>query len=241
MASHIGLSVEALPSRSRIWQILGAVGSSVLLIVVVCIAWFLSIARSALPELDGLLPVSGISAPVSVTRDAHGVPTIETATSDDLFFAQGYVAAQDRLFQMDLMRRAATGELSEIVGEVALEHDRRQRILGIRATAEKGLQSATEDDRKQFSAYARGVNAFIHTHRDRLPLEFRILGYSPRLWTMQDSLAIAYQMVQTLSISPGDTITREKVLAKLTTESTRPEEVQEPEQIVMRAIAGDAE
>jgi penicillin amidase len=191
-----------------------------MMMLAVGIGWLLSIARSALPELDGPIPVAGVSAPVSVTRDDHGVPTIESATPDDLFFSQGYVTAQDRLFQMDLMRRAATGELAEIIGDVALEHDRRQRILGIRAAAEKGLQSATNDDRQQFSAYSRGVNAFINSHRDKLPLEFRILGYSPRPWTMQDSLAIAYQMVETLSVGPGDGITREKVLAKLGPELT---------------------
>jgi penicillin amidase len=215
MASQTHFSIEKQSFRSRIWRILGAVAASVVVIILVGIGWFLSIARSALPELDGTLPVPGVAAPVSVTRDNHGVPTIESATMDDLFFAQGFITAQDRLFQMDLMRRAAAGELSEIVGDAALEHDRRQRILGIRAAAEKGLQSATEEDRKQFSAYARGVNAFINSHRDRLPLEFRILGYKPRPWTMQDSLAIGNQMIQTLSISPADTITREKVLAKL--------------------------
>lgn len=215
MASQTHFSIEKQSSRSRIWRILGAVGAGIIVIVLVGIGWFLSIARSALPELDGTLPMPGVAAPVSVTRDGHGVPTIESATIDDLFFAQGFITAQDRLFQMDLMRRAAAGDLSEIVGDVALDHDRRQRILGIRAAAEKNLQSSTEEDRKQFSAYARGVNAFINSHRDRLPLEFRILGYKPRPWTMQDSLAIGNQMIQTLSISPADTITREKVLAKL--------------------------
>ncbi len=215
MASKIVSPVQTTRVSSRTWRVLGAIVIGLMMVIVVGIGWFLSIARSALPELDGPLPVAGVSAPVSVTRDGHGVPTIESATVDDLFFAQGYVTAQDRLFQMDLMRRAAVGELAEIVGDIALEHDRRQRILGIRTTAEKGLQSITNDDRQQFSAYARGVNAFINSHRDKLPLEFRILGYSPRPWTVQDSLAVGYQMVETLSIGPGDAITGEKVLAKL--------------------------
>ena len=215
MASKIVSPVQTTRVSSRTWRVLGAIVIGLMMVIVVGIGWFLSIARSALPELDGPLPVAGVSAPVSVTRDGHGVPTIESATVDDLFFAQGYVTAQDRLFQMDLMRRAAVGELAEIVGDIALEHDRRQRILGIRTTAEKGLQSITNDDRQQFSAYARGVSAFINSHRDKLPLEFRILGYSPRPWTVQDSLAVGYQMVETLSIGPGDAITGEKVLAKL--------------------------
>ncbi|HEX8811513.1 MAG TPA: penicillin acylase family protein, partial [Terracidiphilus sp.] len=75
-----------------------------------------SVAHSALPQLDGQVQISGLSAPVIVTRDAHGVPTIEAANLDDLFVAQGYVTAQDRLWQMDIMRRYAGGELSEILG-----------------------------------------------------------------------------------------------------------------------------
>ena len=182
--------------------------------------WLYSMARSALPQIDGTVAIRGLSAPVSVIRDGHGAPTISAPTMDDLFFAQGYITAQDRLFQMDLMRRAAKGELSEVVGKAALKHDRQQRILGIRAAAERGVQSATSEDRDQFEAYAHGVNAFIESHRNRLPLEFRLLHYSPRPWTLEDSLAIAYQMIQTLSISPKAALTREKILAKLGPELT---------------------
>ena len=88
------------------------------------------VAHSALPQLDGEITVPGLSAPVTVTRDGHGVPTIEATTLEDLFFAQGYVTAQDRLWQMDVMRRFAAGEMSEILGPALLEHDREQRILG---------------------------------------------------------------------------------------------------------------
>ncbi len=220
MAQNV-LTPAALPgSRFRVLRTLAVGGLGLLVILLAGIAWFLSVARSALPQLDGPLPVAGISAPVSIIRDGHGIPTIEAATLDDLFFAQGYVTAQDRLFQMDLMRRAAMGELAEVVGEVALKHDRQQRILGIRATAEKGLQVTTPEDHAQFGAYARGVNAYIESHRDRLPLEFRILRYSPRPWVMEDSLAIGYQMVETLSTSPKSALTREKILAKLGPELT---------------------
>lgn len=184
------------------------------------IAWFLSIARSALPELDGPVSAAGLSAPVSVTRGTHGVPTIEAANLDDLFFAQGYVTAQDRLFQMDLLRRAAAGDLAEVVGEVALQHDRQQRILGIRAAAEKGLAEASPEDLRQFNDYAQGVNAYIESHRDKLPLEFRVLRYVPRPWSAEDCMLVADQMVQTLSTSPHAAITREKILAKLGPELT---------------------
>src|ERR1700729_460635 len=103
--------------------------------------------RSALPQLDGRLQVKGLSARVRVTRDGHGIPAIEAATLEDLFFAQGYVTAQDRLWQMDVMRRFGAGELSEILGEDTLKIDREQRILGLRATAKKSLAIASPRDR----------------------------------------------------------------------------------------------
>jgi len=207
--------IQSTRPRLRIWKI-----ASIFIVVLICIAagsmlWLLSIARSALPKIDGTLAVSGLSAPVTVSRDGHGVPAIEALTTADLFFAQGYVTAQDRLFQMDLLRRASEGDLAEIVGEVAVKHDRQQRILGIRAGAEKGVLAATTEDREQVAAYVRGVNAFIQSASGHLPLEFRILHYSPRPWTTVDSLAIGYQMVETLSTSPKSALTREKILAKL--------------------------
>src|SRR5205823_1798414 len=131
--------------------------------------------HSPLPPLDGTISVKGLSGPVSVTRDRHGVPTIDAANLRDLFFAQGYITAQDRLFQMDTLRRAAAGELSEIVGAATIQHDRQQRILGIRATAEKGLSALSAEDRQFFDDYAQGVNAYINTHTRDLPLEFRVL------------------------------------------------------------------
>jgi penicillin G amidase len=207
-------------SPSKVWRILGLWTLGIGVVLAAAVAWFLTIARSALPQVDGTVPAPGLSAPVSVTRDSHGVPMIEAANLDDLFFAQGYVTAQDRLFQMDLMRRAAAGELSEVVGDVALEHDRQQRILGIRAAAEINLAQLAPEDRQQFEAYAKGVNAYIGSRREKLPIEFRLLHYSPRPWELKDSMMIAYQMVQTLSTSPRAALVREQILAKLGPELT---------------------
>jgi len=178
------------------------------------------IARAALPQLDGRIQISGLSAPVNVIRDAHGVPTLTASTLDDLFFAQGYVTAQDRLWQMDVTRRYAAGELAEILGPDLVDHDREQRILGLRVAAVKALDSASPQDRMYFEAYARGVNAYINSHRTRLPLEFRILGYAPRPWAPVDSMLVAAQMVKDLSISPRHALVREKILAKLGPELT---------------------
>ena len=183
--------------------------------------WLYWMARSPLPQLDGTARVHGVSAKVRVVRDEHGVPTIEAATLDDLFFAQGYVTAQDRLWQMDLMRRAAAGELSEIIGEDAVKMDREQRILGLRVAAETSEKALSARGRAYLEDYARGVNAFLASHRDRLSLEFRLLKYQPRLWTATDSLVIGARLVQDLNhYSYARAIEHEKILAKLGPELT---------------------
>jgi penicillin G amidase len=208
------------PRRSRKRLVALVLASLLFLAVLGTAAWLYSMARSALPQLDGTLHVQGLSAPVTVSRDARGVPTIDAANLADLFFAQGYVTAQDRMFEMDGMRRYAAGDLSEIIGENMLEHDRRQRILGIRVAARKAVESIPAEDRARFEAYARGVNAYSESQGSRLPLEFRILGYSPRPWTPEDSMLVAAQMVEDLSIDPANALTREKILAKLGPELT---------------------
>src|SRR5450755_1245185 len=134
---------------------------AIFVVVLGALAWCYSVTRSALPQLDGSLKVSGLSARVTVIRDEHGVPTIDATSLDDLFFAQGFVTAQDRMWQMDMMRRFARGELSEILGEDLVRGDREQRVLGLRATAKKSLNMANARERSIFEAYARGVNAYI--------------------------------------------------------------------------------
>jgi penicillin G amidase len=202
--------------RVFLWLIAG-----MLLILVGAVVYLWYIAHSALPQLDGRLGIQGLSAPVTVTRDQRGVPTIEAASLNDLFFAQGYVTAQDRLWQMDVMRRFASGELSEILGQDLLKTDREQRILGLRAAAKKSIEMANPRDLAFFEAYARGVNAFIDAHRNRLPIEFRILQYAPKPWAKEDSIVIANQMVKDLNYASFfDALRREKILAKLGPELT---------------------
>jgi penicillin G amidase len=178
-------------------------------------------ARSALPQLDGTIRVHGLSSPVNVRRDRHGVPAIEAQNLQDLFFAQGYVTAQDRLWQMDVMRRFGAGELSEILGPDLIKVDREQRILGLRFAAKTSLVIASPRDRAYLDSYANGVNAFISEHSGNLPLEFRILQYRPKPWQAEDSIVIANQMVKDLNFYTFmDTMNREKILAKLGPELT---------------------
>src|ERR1035438_3061210 len=143
-------------SRVLLWLVL-----SMIVIVAGVSGYAYYVAYSALPQLDGRLMLRGLSGPVKVMRDDHGVATIEAATFDDLFFAQGFVTASDRLWQMDMMRRYARGELSEILGEDLVRVDREQRGLGLLVTAKKSLGMASARDRSIFEAYARGVNAYI--------------------------------------------------------------------------------
>ena len=202
--------------RILLWLLLVAA-----LLVAAAVGYAYHITHTALPQLDGKIAVPGVTSPVTVTRDSHGVPTIEAASLDDLFFAQGYVTAQDRLFQMDVMRRFAGGELSEILGEDTIKFDREQKVLGLRATAKKSLELASARDRGFFDAYARGVNAYISSRGSNLPIEFRILRYAPKPWTAEDSVVIAHQMVKDLNYHYfSDALAREKILAKLGPELT---------------------
>lgn len=207
--------------RSVAARLLFWIAAVVLAVCFGVLLWAYSIAHSALPQLDGRLAVSGLAAPVTVTRDAHGVPTIEAGNVDDLFFAQGYVTAQDRLWQMDMMRRYASGELSEILGQGMLKLDREQRILGLHAAARKSMETATPRDQKFFADYAAGVNAYIASRAGGLPIEFRILRYEPKPWQPEDSIVIANQMVKDLNYHYFyDALAREKILAKLGPELT---------------------
>jgi penicillin amidase len=182
--------------------------------------WFHHAALAAMPQLDGTLKVAGLSAPVTVIRDAHGVPHIRAANVDDLFFAQGFITAQDRLWQMDLNRRFGRGELSEIFGERTLKVDKQQRTLQMKHAAEAAVAILPEENRRQLEAYAGGVNALIAQQRDHLPIEFRFLRYQPRDWTVADSITIGLNIAQNLSTQYDVEYDREALGAKL-----KPEEI----------------
>src|SRR5512146_265053 len=125
-------------ARRRFRTVLTVVGIGVAVAVIAACAgalWFYTAARGALPQLDGTIAVAGLSAPVKVVRDAQGVPHISAANLPDLLFAQGYVTAQDRLWQMDLLRRNGAGEMAEVFGPSLLQHDQQELILGPRSAS----------------------------------------------------------------------------------------------------------
>lgn len=169
-----------------------AVSISALLICIFLFsaAFFIMVQRTFTP-VDGVVQVKGIKSEVEIYRDRWGVPHIYANTIEDLFFAQGYIHAQDRLWQIDLYRRLGSGTLSEVLGETPLEIDRFMRTIGIRQTAEKQVAGMDEDLRTVLESYAAGVNAFIHQYPDRLPLEFTILGYKPADWHPVDTMTVA--------------------------------------------------
>ncbi|HLW55134.1 MAG TPA: penicillin acylase family protein [Candidatus Angelobacter sp.] len=215
-------TVAAPATRRSAWRIaFRALMLLVLLAFLVLVAagiWFYRVTHSSLAQLDGSIAVAGLKAPVTVIRDAQGVPHLTAAGLEDLFFAQGYVTAQDRLWQMDMTRRAAAGEMAEILPASSapapapsrstavvrknpswVEYDKRQRTVRLRAVSERVAAQLSPRDRTFFEAYARGVNTYIEQHRDNLPVEFRILRYSPRPWTPADSVLVGIAMSQLLN------------------------------------------
>jgi len=171
--------------------------------------------RASLPQIDGAIHVSGLSAAVTVLRDDHGMPHIRALTLDDLVFAQGYVTAQDRLWQMDMLRRHAAGEFAEILGPGMIEHDQGQRLQQIRNTADNIVAQMPPDELRYLNAYARGVNALIADSADHLPAEFRMLHYTPRPWLARDCVLVGLMMVQDLTTGFPIKLAREQLAQKL--------------------------
>jgi penicillin G amidase len=177
--------------------------------------WLRQTMSDSLPQLDGSVSLPGLSAPVTIQRDAHGVPHIRAASLDDLLLAQGFVTAQDRLWQMDSLRRHASGTLAEILGPNLLAHDRLQRTLLIRASADRAIATLPPDQLHLLERYAAGVNASIDLQRAHLPLEFRLLRYQPAPWTPRDSLLVGLVMFQDLTTSFPSELSREALTARL--------------------------
>ena len=144
--------------------------------------------RRSLPEIAGEIAVAGLAAPVEILRDRYGIPHIFARSEQDAHFALGFAHAQDRLWQMEMNRRVASGRLAEVLGESALETDRFLRTLGVRRAAQANLRHLDEETRRHLDAYAAGVNAFLDT-RPVLPPEFLMLRVTPEPWTALDSLA----------------------------------------------------
>jgi penicillin G amidase len=196
-------------------RVLLAIGILLLVVAVVLAGlgtWFV---RRPWSQVDGTISVPGLMAPVEVIRDQWGVPHIYAQNEADLLFAQGYVHAQDRLWQMEFSRRIASATLSEALGESTLGMDRYLRTLGLRHAAEEDWALVDDETRVILEAYAQGVNAYVDSHRNRLPLEFTILGVDPAPWTPVDSLAWGKVMAFTLGGNYESELLRARLIADL--------------------------
>ncbi|MEW5986224.1 MAG: penicillin acylase family protein [Chloroflexota bacterium] len=173
------------------------------------------VGRRRLPQIAGQLSLPGLSDQVEIIRDRWGVPHIYAGNNHDLFLAQGFVHAQDRLWQMELNRRTAAGRLSELFGEVALDTDRACRTFGFYRLGQADWQNAAEDMRAAILAYTEGVNAFLQHPASKMPVEFALLRHRPQPWQPEDCLAFSRVMIWQLSHAWYGEITRAQLIEKV--------------------------
>ncbi len=170
------------------WTLLG---------IVACVALALGLAwwavRQSLPQIEGTASAPSLANEATIERDARGIPVISATSRPDLAYALGYAHGQDRFFQMDLSRRLAAGELSELFGAIALKQDRRTRRFGFRAVARRVVEATPAEERGVVEAYARGVNAGITSLHAR-PWEYLLLRAQPREWLPEDSVLVVHSM-----------------------------------------------
>jgi penicillin amidase len=171
------------------------------------------VSRTRLPRLDGELRLSGLAKLVRILRDDWGVPHIYAENLPDLFFAQGFAHAQDRLWQMEFNRRLVAGRLAEILGPVAVDLDRWVRILTMRRVAEYEVNLLSDDAKKLLQSYANGINLCML--RQRLPIEFTLLRYRPEPWIIADTLSWIKMMSWSLSVNWEAELLRSQLVARL--------------------------
>ena len=179
--------------RKRIFRILLAVVAVMLVVAVGASVWAYRQIAGSLPQLDGQVQVAGIRGPVTIERDSRGIPTIRAGNRLDVAFATGFVHAQDRFFQMDLLRRNSAGELAELVGPAVAPADRRVRVHRFRDAAQRVFAKADADERAPLEAYAAGVNAGLAS-LSKKPFEYLLLGVEPVPWKPEDSGLVMFSM-----------------------------------------------
>lgn len=180
-----------------------------IIIVLVSVFWF---AWRPLAQTSGTIRLP-ISKTARIGRDGLGVPHIRAASVEDAIVLQGYVTAQDRMWQMDALRRYAAGELAEVIGKQALELDKEARRLRMRRVAEEQARRLSPKDRAVMAAYTRGVNFYLEQNRGKYPVEFALLGYDPRPWTIADSILVGLEMFRNLTTTWRDEFVKQNLLA----------------------------
>ena len=184
-------------------------------LIILAIIGVYAFIQSTLPKTKGEIALKGLSAPVKVIRDKWGVPHVFAGDKKDLAYALGYVMAQDRLFQMDFIRRVGKGRLAEILGEELTETDHFLRVLSVMWPEQRIDKMLIGKYRDAMKAYADGVNEFIKTHPYSLPIEFRILGYKPDPWKTTDGVYVNLYMGWDLQMGWTGDLTLMKLIEKV--------------------------
>ncbi len=184
--------------------------ASILILISISAYFFIqSIAKSGIPDYNETLQLDGLKEEVSVYRDEFGIPHIIAKNEADLYRATGYITAQDRMWQMDLLRRVTQGKLSEIFGEDMIGADQLFRSLQISEKSEKVILQSDAETRSALEAFSDGVNQYIV--KDDLPFEFKVLGYKPEMWQPKHSINLIGYMAWNLSTAWGTEISMFKV------------------------------
>lgn len=179
--------------RSRLIRLSFLIVAGACLLLGTAAVGVILVVRASLPQLDGARRVPSLAAAVGIERDALGVTTISGTSRDDLAYATGFVHAQDRFFQMDLLRRSAAGELAALIGPAAISLDESHRIHRFRARAHRAVAALPDGERRLLERYAAGVNDGLDALTVR-PFEYVLLGERPRPWSSEDSLLAVYAM-----------------------------------------------
>ncbi len=191
------------PAAAQRLRLLASIVSLLAVVAVAGAFWFYSRLRASLPQLDGVVAHSGVGAPVAIERDGLGVPTIKARSRADVARALGWLHAQDRFFQMDVLRRNAAGELAAVFGKKALPRDKANRMHGFRQLAQKVVAGLSRDDRAVLDAYTAGVNVGLAALRAK-PFEYYVVRDTPQPWQPEDTVLVIYSMVLDLQDENGD-------------------------------------
>ncbi|MFH1701182.1 MAG: penicillin acylase family protein [Candidatus Zixiibacteriota bacterium] len=189
-------------------------GIFVALIISICGGMYFFL-RSTLPEYNGTIIIDGIEDEIEIIRDSFGMPHIYAKNDNDAGFALGYCTAQDRLFQMEMIRRAVKGKLSEVIGPETVEVDRLFRLITSGKSIEEKFELLPNEVKNMMTAYADGVNHFINNPDANFPIEFSLIGFQPELWEPADELCVIYYMAWTLNFSFDIELTYEAVKNKV--------------------------
>ncbi|MGE0439708.1 MAG: penicillin acylase family protein [Gemmatimonadales bacterium] len=168
-------------------------------------------ARTRLARIEGRMAVAGLDSAVEVRRDGWGIPHIYAKTVSDLFFAQGFVAAQDRLFQMEMWRRQGEGKLAEVLGPDLVERDKFSRLLLYRGDMDAEWRSYAADTKQIVQAFVAGVNGYVREVRDNPPVEFALLGFRPELWN--DRVPLQRMAALSMTGNALDEVNRARMVA----------------------------